>query len=468
MFLLIPAALALLLPCPTSGVTSAPSWGGVASNTQKGEVFAQPLAAWAELLAGTLRWDEALRDRITAIRALGAAGEQSERYVDALIGVLGAPIEVTNPASLEYVEHAMRLEIAEALVGVGPKALPKLGLALSTPDPRARGGVAFAISEFQRAAAPLEEQLRAAWQSETDTLVRVWLASALAGVVADPTELVDHLASGLEAAIQGKTEESDGATVDSGRRHLEIQNHLIALGRLGQVAAPVRTELEELRGTLGSLEALLRSVLICIGPPNVGRDATELTQLVEVLLREWQQMPTQHAIRLLGVRAIDPIVNAICAKESIHGERLAGAQLLFWLGTIGMPDLTRLAASDDLAVVRAALEALQSVAGPEHARALVPALGVRHDPETRTMLGFAFGVRGGAAALEALGGALEAKEPLVQLNALRCLAVLVQYDPKLAGWKKVERSIGQLERSRDSQVKLEAEVTLRAVRARAR
>ncbi len=105
MFRLTPLALALFLPCPTCGSTTATTRTGIAACTQKGEVFGQPLAEWAELLGGTLRWDEALRDRITAIRALGVAGEQSERYVDALIAVLGAPIEVTESTSLEYIEH---------------------------------------------------------------------------------------------------------------------------------------------------------------------------------------------------------------------------------------------------------------------------------------------------------------------------------------------------------------------------
>jgi hypothetical protein len=466
MLRLIPAALSLLLSSPSICATPAPNSSGFAASPQKGEVYGRPLAEWAGLLGGTLKWDVALQDRISAIRALGVAGAQSERHVDALIAVLGAPIEETDSGSLEYIEHALRVEVAQALVQIGTKSLPKLGRALASPEARARAGVAFAISEFQHVAAPLEQQLRAAWQSESDALVRVWLISALAGVVADPGELVDELASDFDAVYQREDADSDSTEASKARRHLELQSYLIALGRLGRVAAPVHAELEALRGKLGPLDALLRSALICVGPPDVARDAPELTQLVEVLVTEWQQMPTQHAIRLLGARAIDPIVASIGAEGMPHEQRLACAWLLFWLGTSGMPGLTSLAASDDIAVVKAALEVLQSVAGPEHARALVPALGIRHEPETRQMLGVAFGARGGAAALDALGDALEAREPLVQLNALRCLAVLVQYHPKLAGWKKLERGIAPLERSRDDQVKLEAEVTLRAVRAR--
>lgn len=464
----IPAALSLLIPCPLVGATPAPIASGFVVSAQKDEIFGRSLAEWAELLGGTLRWDEALQSRITAVRALGIAGERSERHLDALIAVLGAPIEDPDPASIEYLEHALRVEVAEALLSVGTKSLPKLGQALSNPDPRARAGAAYAISEFQRVAAPLEEQLRAAWQSETDALARVWLASALAGVVADPGELVEDLASGLQTAHRRDDTGFDSKEASDARRHLERQCHLIALGRLGRVAAPLRAELEALRGEMGPLDALLRSALISIGPPDAARDASELTQLVEVLLAEWELMPSQHAIRLLGARAIDPIVAAIGAQETTHAERVAGAWLLYWLGTSGMPGLSRLAGSDDIAVVKATLEVLQTVAGPEHARALLPALGIRHEPETRQMLGMAFGFRGGAEALDALGGALEEKEPLVQLNALRCLAILVQYHPKLAGWKKMERSISQLERSRDDQIELEAEVTLRAVRARPR
>ncbi|MEZ6017130.1 MAG: hypothetical protein R3F49_18580 [Planctomycetota bacterium] len=467
------ALLCLIAPSvtPTTSDVFAPPSEPRASHVaarEKDDVWGRPLTEWAGLLGGEVRWGNEFLDRLTAVRALRAAGRKSERHIDALIAAFDPALAADDTEHHEYLLYALRIEVAEALVAIGPKALPKLAQALVSERSRLRLGAAFVATRLHHNAEDLRTELEAALGAEQDPLVKVWLLAALAGASADPTVQVDALLESLDAARARSADEPKTDQAQLGSVHFELQAHLMALGHLGAAAHSAIPKLEAYLGQLGSLDCLLRATLVACAPAGTPMRAGQMDELVEVLLAEALYMPSQHAVRVLGTRVLAPLLDAIEAPERAREERVAGAWMLNWLGSDGIDTLTHLAADPDLERAKVGLEVLQSVAGPEHAAALAPSLALRHDLDSRKSLSLAFGYRGGAAALEVLVEGLGSRDTLVQLNALRCLPVLAVYAPKLDGWKQAEQKVKGLGRSRDAQVKLESDVTARAIAARPR
>lgn len=438
----------------------------------KPDVWGRSLAEWAGDLVGPVEAGHAFGARLTAVRALGVGGAKSQKHLAALLALLDPELAEPDTRLHEYLLYALRVDVADSIARIGPRVLPALAQALAKAAeeerPTMRAGVAFAIGEFHHSAAEIAQALEAALARETDPLATIWLRCALAGAVADPTPHVEALVEGLEAARRRSADEGPTEQAHFGDAHFQIQGALIAFGRLGPSAAAALPKLEAWRDTFGTLEALLSATILAVTPPGAADEGDRVDALVTRLIAESNYMPTQHAVRILGERIIEPLLEA--ARDPIRAgeQRIACAWMLNWIGVRGIDALGRLASDHELAISMAALSVLQSVSGPEHITALVPALGVRHDVDSRQLLGTAFGFRGGAVALEALHEALESRSTTVQVNALRCLVLLAAYSPGLEDWKKVERTVDRLQRSRDEQVKLEAGVTGRAINNRAR